>query len=171
MLKRFLGTLLLSLFIFVPVAHAATPDGDFDVWLYETHSYLDGLQKAEVAEEWGAAGWGEAVQNELARQADEARRQAFIQSLIPKPASVAPRVTPSAPSVNTGGALSYSQLLALANCEGSGVNGWRTGYFGIEAGYPIGNLSWDEQVAWVQRIYAQHGASAWGVLCRPILGG
>lgn len=52
-------------------------------------------------------------------------------------------------------------LDALAQCESGGVNGWRTGLFGIEAGYPIGDLSYEDQVAWVGRILADHGASAW----------
>jgi hypothetical protein len=63
---------------------------------------------------------------------------------------------------NGGGGLSDERLRALSQCESGGQNGWRTGYFGIEAGYPIGNLSWDEQAAWARRIYAEHGSSAWG---------
>lgn len=67
-----------------------------------------------------------------------------------------------------GGPLSHDQLVALARCE-SGLNPyagdpspWRTGFWGIEAGYPIGHMSVAEQEAWVQRIWAQHGARAWG---------
>lgn len=66
------------------------------------------------------------------------------------------------------GPLSHDQLVALARCE-SGLNPyagdpspWRTGFWGIEAGYPIGHMSVAEQEAWVQRIWAQHGQAAWG---------
>ena len=62
---------------------------------------------------------------------------------------------------------SMAWLLRLALCE-SGYpytgpeNRWRTGYFGIEAAYPIGDLSWDEQVAWVVEILHAYGIRAWG---------
>jgi hypothetical protein len=95
---------------------------------------------------------------EAARRAQEARDQAS-RVITPSQAS---------PSSSGGGSLSYQQLQALSNCESGGQNGWRTGYFGIEAGYPIGHMSWDEQAAWANRIYADHGASAWGC---PIPGG
>lgn len=54
------------------------------------------------------------------------------------------------------------QWIKIAVCESGNTNGWRTGYFGIEAGYPIGHLSWDEQLAWANDIYAKFGPSAWG---------
>lgn len=39
---------------------------------------------------------------------------------------------------------------------------WRTGYFGIEAGFPVGGLGWDYELAWAKRILASYGPSAWG---------
>lgn len=57
---------------------------------------------------------------------------------------------------------------ALAVCETGHdppTNEWRTGYLGLEAGYPIGHLSWDEQLAWAVDIYSRYGDSAWG--CAP----
>lgn len=54
------------------------------------------------------------------------------------------------------------QWIKIAVCESGNTNGWRTGYFGIEAGYPIGHLTWDEQLAWANDIYAKFGPSAWG---------
>jgi hypothetical protein len=50
----------------------------------------------------------------------------------------------------------------ISLCESGGTNGWRTGYFGIEAGYPIGHLSYEEQLAWARDIYARAGDGAWG---------
>jgi hypothetical protein len=50
----------------------------------------------------------------------------------------------------------------ISLCESGGTNGWRTGYFGIEAGYPIGHVSYEEQLAWAREIYARAGDGAWG---------
>jgi hypothetical protein len=83
----------------------------------------------------------------------------------PAPPSPPPRIEPSTRGNGAaagGGALTQEQFARLAQCESGGVNGWRTGLYGIEAGYPIGNLSVAEQQAWVQRIYNQYGPSAWG---------
>jgi hypothetical protein len=93
------------------------------------------------------------------------------------PASV--RSEPQASQVGGGGFITSDQFVALARCE-SGTDlvadpesrgGYRTGLFGIEAGYDIGYLSRAEQEAWVQRIFDAHGARAWGIGCRGILGG
>jgi hypothetical protein len=78
------------------------------------------------------------------------------------------RDTGSTPAVSGGGGIDFE---GLNQCEASGENGWRTGRYGIEAGYPIGHLSDAEQQAWVQRIYSQYGAGAWGVACQRYLGG
>jgi hypothetical protein len=50
----------------------------------------------------------------------------------------------------------------ISQCESGGTNGWRTGYFGIEAGYPIGHMGYEEQLAWAREIYARAGDGAWG---------
>jgi hypothetical protein len=105
---------------------------------------------------------------------DEAARLVEYLASFPAPVS-APRPEPQAQPVggcgggihsDAGGPLTYDQLLRLARCEsGLGPNDpspFRTGWFGIESGSAMGYMSWDEQVAWVQRIYAQYGASAWG---------
>jgi len=63
-----------------------------------------------------------------------------------------------------GGSFPSDQWLhQLARCESGDppVSPWRTGWFGIEAGYAIGSLSWDAQVAWVRRILAGPGPGAW----------
>lgn len=39
---------------------------------------------------------------------------------------------------------------------------WRTGYFGLEAGFPVGGLGWDYELAWAKRILAASGPGAWG---------
>lgn len=56
---------------------------------------------------------------------------------------------------------SEAWLRQLALCESGLQDGWRTGWFGIEAGHAIGGLSWDEQVAWVRQILGDYGPSAW----------
>lgn len=61
---------------------------------------------------------------------------------------------------------------AISVCEtGSDppTNGWRTGLYGIEAGYPIGDMSPADQLAWAKRIFADYGPSAWG--CWATVGG
>lgn len=73
------------------------------------------------------------------------------------PAPVAPVIT---------GPRSYAWWEAIALCESGNTNGWRTGYYGIEADYPIGHLSKDEQLAWAQDIYRNYGDGAWG--CAPV---
>lgn len=75
----------------------------------------------------------------------------------PEPAPVAPGPVSGADSWP-----SVAWLHQLAACESGDTNAWRTGWFGIEAGYPIGGLSWDDQVAWVRRILGETGMSAWG---------
>lgn len=68
----------------------------------------------------------------------------------------------------TGPTRSLAWWTAIAVCEtghNPPTNEWRTGYFGIEAGYSVGHLSWDEQYAWVQDIYSKYGDRAWG--CAP----
>jgi hypothetical protein len=50
----------------------------------------------------------------------------------------------------------------ISLCESGGENGWRTGYFGIEAGYPIGHMGYEEQLAWAREIYGRAGDGAWG---------
>lgn len=81
--------------------------------------------------------------------------------------TVAPRVQAQAPirvaSNLTPG--SDDWFYAIAVCEtgtNPPTNGWRTGYFGIEAGYAIGNLTWDEQLTWARDIFAKYGTGAWG---------
>jgi hypothetical protein len=75
-----------------------------------------------------------------------------------------------------GGPITNEQFVALARCESGtvddGVNtgGWRTGLYGIEDPR-AGQMSPAEQRAYAQDIYNRHGASAWGVGCRGILGG
>lgn len=81
------------------------------------------------------------------------------------PPTTSPPAPPTPPASNIR---SLAWWTALAVCEtghNPPTNEWRTGYFGIEAGYAIGHLTWDEQYAWVQRIYAAYGDRAWG--CSP----
>lgn len=77
------------------------------------------------------------------------------------PPTAPPASTPTAPS-----ARSDAWWEAIANCESGNTNGWRTGYYGIEAGYAIGDMSKADQLAWAKRIYASYGDKAWG--CSPV---
>jgi hypothetical protein len=70
-----------------------------------------------------------------------------------------------------GGVITSDQFAALNICEAGGENGWRTGRYGLELGYPIGDWSIEQQQAKVQEIFDRAGAHAWGPLCAPILGG
>jgi hypothetical protein len=86
----------------------------------------------------------------------------------PPTTTTVPDIGAPAPRSAAGVRVSQGWLEQLARCESgwpsSGTeNTWRTGYFGLEAGYPIGHLSWGEQAAWVQRIIDGGGwPSAWG---------
>ena len=85
------------------------------------------------------------------------------------PAAV--RSEPQASQVGGGGVITSDQFAALNICEAGGENGWRTGRYGLELGYPIGDWSIEQQQAKAQEIYDRAGAHAWGPLCAPILGG
>lgn len=135
--------------------------GGVDVVVREAVEYVEWAGAAEV--EAGIA----AALDDVARftgqiEADQAAARAA--------AARAP-VVPAARSGGHGGCCSAGQLAALNQCEASGGNGWRTGRYGLEAGYPVGSMSDADQAAWVQRIYDQSGAHAWGPMCAPILGG
>lgn len=89
----------------------------------------------------------------------------------PPPPTTGPSSTPTgggAPGARSAAGVRVSRawLEQLATCESGWPDTsqtWRTGFFGLEAGYPIGGLSWDEQAAWVQRIIDGGGwPSAWG---------
>jgi hypothetical protein len=92
----------------------------------------------------------------------EAELAAYLEAITPPPP---PAPTYSAP-VRASGARSYAWWEAIATCESGNTNAWRTGYYGLEAGYPIGHLSKSDQLAWAERIYAQYGDGAWG--CSPV---
>ena len=70
-----------------------------------------------------------------------------------------------------GGPITQEQFAALNVCEAGGENGWRTGRYGLELGYPIGDWSIEAQQAKAQEIFDRAGPHAWGPLCAPILGG
>lgn len=94
----------------------------------------------------------------------------FLVTLTPPPPPPAPEpAVESTPAPSSSGGASQAWWDAISACEGGGPGQWRTGYFGIEAGYPIGGLSYAEQLAWAQRILAQYGPSAWG--CWSTVGG
>lgn len=82
----------------------------------------------------------------------------------PPPTTAAPAPPPTDATPQSGTqSVSQAWLDQLAQCESGGVNGPRTGYFGIEApGVAVGSLSYADQVAWVERILAQTGVTAWG---------
>lgn len=94
----------------------------------------------------------------------------------PPPSGPVSAAEPSVLSERSGGSISNDQFVALAMCEsgtvddGISTGGWRTGLYGIEDG-AAGQMPPLEQRAYVQRIYDQYSASAWGVGCRGILGG
>jgi len=100
--------------------------------------------------------WQAVVDAEQARvAAEQARFEAAMQALVHDVAAFVESVTPPPfPSEDW--------FWQISLCESGGTNGWRTGYFGIEAGYPIGHLSYEEQLAWARDIYARAGAGAWG---------
>lgn len=80
-----------------------------------------------------------------------------------------PAPPPPPPPAATSG-LSQAWLDQLATCESGNTNGWRTGYFGIEAnGVEVGQLSYADQVAWVERILAETGPSAWGCITNGVV--
>lgn len=58
---------------------------------------------------------------------------------------------------------------AISVCESGDQDGWRTGYYGIEAGYAIGGMSKADQLNWAKGIYANYGDRAWG--CSPVAWG
>lgn len=69
---------------------------------------------------------------------------------------------PPEPQPRNSGPRSYAWWEAIAQCESGNTNGWRTGYYGIEADHPIGHLSKAEQLAWAEQIYRDYGDRAWG---------
>lgn len=85
-----------------------------------------------------------------------------VEPVEPAPVVQEPAADPAPPAA-VQGSVSQAWLDQLAQCESGGVNGWRTGLFGIEAnGVRVGDLSYADQVAWVERILAETGPSAWG---------
>lgn len=71
-------------------------------------------------------------------------------------------IAPEPPSLPRSEFPSQSWWDAISTCEGGGPGQWRTGYFGIEAGYPVGGLSYDTQLTMAREIFNRAGASAWG---------
>lgn len=86
----------------------------------------------------------------------------------PEPA-VVEESGPQGPGIGSGpysGWPSQGWFDELQACEGGGAHQWRTGYFGLEAGEPIGHLPYETQQAMVVDILNRYGIEAWGVLCR-----
>lgn len=84
----------------------------------------------------------------------------------PAPSAPAPLAPAQVSAQVASGARSYAWWEAIATCESGNTNAWRTGYYGLEAGSPIGGMSKADQLAWAERIYAQSGDGAWG--CSPV---
>jgi hypothetical protein len=170
-----LSTLVLSLSLLLPINGGTTPQTPQKPAAATRHSrpapptplpsflagailghqltvYADAVAAAEAVQA-GAAYVGAVQAQEAAQRASER-------------VSVAPVTAPRTTGVATA---SDAWFAAISQCESGGTNGWRTGYFGIEAGYPIGGMSYAEQLAWARRILAQSGPSAWG--CWAAVGG
>lgn len=93
----------------------------------------------------------------------------FYEDAVTTTTTTEPPTTTTLPTtvvLRPTGPRSYEWWEAIAQCESGNTNGWRTGYYGIEASYPIGHLSKAEQLAWAERIYADYGDRAWG--CAPV---
>jgi hypothetical protein len=91
---------------------------------------------------------------QAAVDAEQARFDAARQAVLRDVAGFVESVPPPFPS--------EEWFWEISICESGGTNGWRTGYFGIEAGYAIGHMSYEDQLAWAREIYARAGAGAWG---------
>lgn len=105
-------------------------------------------------------------------QADETAQAIvrYVQAVEAQEAAQRAPQTVSQPfTTQPGNSASDAWFAAISQCESGGTNGWRTGYFGIEAGYPIGGMGYAEQLAWARQILAQSGPSAWG--CWATVGG
>jgi hypothetical protein len=91
---------------------------------------------------------------QAAVEVQQARHDAAMQELLHDVGAFVESIPPPFPSEDW--------FWEISICESGGTNGWRTGYFGIEAGYAIGHMSYEEQLAWAREIYARAGAGAWG---------
>jgi hypothetical protein len=91
---------------------------------------------------------------QLAHDLETERFNAAMRALLDDVAAFAASIPPPFPS--------EAWFQEISQCESGGTNGWRTGYFGIEAGYPIGHMGYEEQLAWAREIYARAGDGAWG---------
>jgi hypothetical protein len=90
----------------------------------------------------------------VAQELDQQRFDSAMHALLDQVVAFVESIPPPFPSED------WFRRISL--CESGGTNGWRTGYFGIEAGYPIGHLSYEEQLDWAREIFARAGAGAWG---------
>lgn len=119
----------------------------------------------------GVAGHGEGHDSPRADQAAAPTPPSspFFYDTAPEPeVPTAPPTTepPAEVPAHAAGPRSDAWWNAIALCESGDTNGWRTGYYGIEADHPIGDLSRAEQLAWAEQIYANYSDSAWG--CSPV---
>lgn len=89
-------------------------------------------------------------------------------TMAPPPAADPPPAPQPVESPSASGHGPHSQAWwnAIATCESGNTDAPRTGWFGLEAGEPVGGMSYADQLAWAKSIDEQSGDSAWG--CSPV---
>ena len=73
---------------------------------------------------------------------------------------------PNASPLTGHGPHSLAWWRAIATCESGMTDAWRTGFFGLEAGHPVGGQGWDAELTMAEDIDARAGDGAWG--CSPV---